>query len=558
MLTSKKSQSKPTRKVHLNIPQLLYWLIRAVTTVVIWGRATGKTDGPSAIFTAECMDNMPRSVIRIAAYTYEGLMKNILPGIVKGWEERYGYVEGIHYWIGKEPPAELKIPKPYRRPRGDAKHMIFWYNGSVALLSSMDRTINNGTEYEAILIEEARLCNENRVKELILAKRGNRDKFEKSPYYGAVLMVTDRPKSLDERWILNYKKEATPELITAIMKCWKMIGKLEAKAQKHLDKGEEAAAEKVDRQVQLWNSRISELRKKAFMYSEASTLENIHALGIKTIKDFVKLLDEWDYNISVLNKDMNKVSDGFYALLSNEHFYHDTDYDLWEAKKFDRKGAKKTCIVDKDCNLNAPLHIGFDVNAPITNVVTAQLKNQKIYTINHQFVKAPEHLVEMCHLWADYYEPHESKQVIFYFDHTLKRVTEQGHKPSSEVIIEILQDRGWTVTPMYIGQAPSHEDLYEEWNKCLAEHKGYLPVRFNAANSRYLRISMDNTDIKYSSRGTITKDKSSEKKDYEKQRFIVPPEEAPHAGEAMDSLMIGMHMDYAEGRSYEGGEVVIG
>lgn len=558
MLTSKLSPKTPTKKVHLNIPQLLYWLIKAAFSIVIWGRATGKTDGPSAMFTAECMDNMPRSVGRIGAYTYEGLMKNILPGIIKGWEERYGYVEDIHFWVGKRPPEEYKIPSPYRKPRGDAKHMIFWYNGSVTLLSSMDRTINNGTEFDWILIEEARLCDQSRVTELVLAKRGQRKYFEKSPYYGAVLMVTDRPKSLDERWILNYQKEATPEVIAAIMKCWKMIGLLETKMQKQLDEGHESAAEKTERKVRIYQDKIDQLRKKAVMYSEASTLENIHALGVKTLKDFVKLLDEWDYNISVLNKDMNKVSDGFYALLSNDHFYHDTDYDLWEAKKMDRAGTKKTCIVDKDCNLTADLFIAFDVNQAINNVVVGQLKNQKIYTINHMFVLAPDFLEHLCNKWCDYYEPHETKRVTFYYDSTLKGSNAQGKKDDYLVIIEELQKRGWTVTPKSIGKPPTHDDLQKEWGRCLSGHHDYLPVMFNAANCRYLRVSMDNTDVKYTSKGLVEKNKSSEKKDYEKQRFKVPPEEATHAGEAMDSLMLGLVKDYGKGRGYEAGEPYVG
>lgn len=557
ILTTKKRADEPTRKVHLNLPQLYYWLVKAVLSIIVWGRATGKTDGPSAIFTAECMDNMPRSVIRIASYTYEGLLTNILPGIIKGWNKNYGYVEGIHFWVGKRPPEELNIPKPYRMPLGSAKHMIFWWNGSVAVLSSMDRTVNNGTEYEAILIEEARLCDQSKVTELILAKRGNLEYFGDSPYYGAVLMVTDRPKSQEQRWILNYEKEHTPEIIGGILQTWKRISELETKEQEQLDKGHEAAAEKTRRLISKYEKELNELRKLAVLFSEASTLDNVHAIGVKTIESFVKLLDEWDYNLSVLSIDKDKVVDGFYALLSNRHFYNAMNYDVWENEGFDTGKKKRTCVVDEDCNMDMDLRIAFDVNNVINNIVVGQLKGETLYTVNHQFVKAPEYLEEACNQWCDYYEPHHSKRVTFYYDHTLKGKNPQGTKENYEVVIDALQARKWTVTPRYIGQAPSHEDLYAEWKRVLSGAPGYIKVMFNSANCSYLRKSMDNTDIKYLN-DKIKKNKDSEKKNYDKQTYKIAPELATHAGEAMDSLMLGVQQDFSNPTRHQSGEPYFG
>jgi len=556
-LTTKRSTPKETRKVHLNIPQLLWWLVKPKLAVLIWGRATGKTDGPSAMFTAECMDNMPRCVIRISAYTYEGLLKNVLPGIIKGWKERYGYIEGVHYWIGKRPPQSLGIKDPYRKPLGDAKHMIFWYNGSVALLSSLDRTINNGSEYDAILIEEARISEQSRINELLLAKRGNIERFGKNPYYGSVLMVSDRPKSQSERWLLEYQSEATPELITAILECWKRLGMLEAKYQKQIDEDKTASAEKTMYYIRRFKSELMELRKKCVMFSEASTLDNIHALGVSTIESFIKLLSKHDYNLSVLNKDENKVVDGFYASLSNTHFHTATNYALLEQQGYGFTNVRKNCLADTDCNLDTPLCIGFDVNAAINNVVVGQMKNDRMYVTNHLFVKSPLYLDKLCEEFVRYYEPHHTKEVIFYYDHTLIGENAQGTIPHYKLIIQILEQNGFTVIGRYIGRAPSHDDLYKQWHAVFTEMPNHFPVSFNASNCNYLRISMDNADIKYSSKGTIQKDKSSEKKDYEKQTFKVAPEEATHASEAMDTLMLGLHMDRGS-RSLEHSEPSFG
>jgi len=535
--TSQRALDEPTRKVHLNIPQLLWWLIKPRIAVLIWGRATGKTDGPSAMYTAECMDNMPRSVGRIAAYTYQGLLDNILPGIKIGWQERYGYIEGIHYWVGKRPPANLNIPEPFRAPGGDPKNHIYWHNGSVAMLSSTTGTINNGTEFDWLLIEEGRYNKKSKIDELVLAKRGNKKTFGQSPYHQSALIVSDRPKNQMGRWLLDYQDQITPDVIKTIMQVWFRIGQLEQKAQTQENEGHEAASKKTQTIINKMADSLTGLRKKCTLYSEASTLDNIHALGVDTIEGFVEMLDEWDYNISVLNKDIQKAVNGFYALHGPKHIHEATNYQLWDESGDSEH--KKNCLSDLDCNLDAPLCIAFDVNAAINNVVTGQVKGDTIYCSNHQFVLAPKYLADLCKVWCEYYEPHHTKHVHFYYDHTLLGTDSQGKTPDYEVVIAELTEQGFNVTPRYIGQAPHHDILYGEWSKTFAGHKQYLKWSSNAANCHYLRISIDNADIKHIN-SRVKKDKSSERKDYKKQAYLVPPEEATHASEAADTLMLGL------------------
>ena len=560
-LTSNLPSVQKVRKVHLNIPQLMYWLTQAALSVLIWGRATGKTNGPSAIFLAECMDNMPRSVIRLAAYTYEGLMKNILPGIIQGWEDKYGYVEGIHFSVGKPFPADRKVKKPYRAPRGSAKHTIYWYNGSVTLLSSMDRTVNNGTEFDAICIEEARLCKEEKVKELVLAKRGNVDKFGHLPWYGAVLLVTDRPRNQSGRWILDYLEEATPEINKMILKVWFYIGKLEAKLNEQIKAKHNAAAEKTSGLIKKFHKQIFELRKRAVYFSEASTLENIHALGVSTIKSFVKLLDKWEYDLSVLNKDSNKVINGFYSQLSNRHFHEATDYKAWGYDDYDQKHLntpKKNCIIDSDCNLDAPLHIAFDTNKAINNVVVGQHKGDTIYVSNHMFVLEPHYLPKLCEKFCEYYEPHHTKRVVFHYNQTMIPEGAQGQESDADLIIRLLTEKGFSIERNYTGAAPKHYHLYSLWHRTLVgKDPKMLKISFNASNCHYLRISMDNADIKIRE-GKYFKNKDSERKDYKTQSYMVPPEEATHASEAADSLLVGMQLQASGKTTYDAMEVFIG
>lgn len=536
MLTTKKWTGPNIRRVHLNIPQLLWWLIKPKLAVLIWGRATGKTDGPSAMMSAECMDHMPRSVGRIAAYTYVGLLDNILPGIFAGWEDRYGYIENLHYWVGKKPPAELNIPRPYREPKGDPKNNIYWYNGSVMMLSSMTGTINNGTEYDWLIIEEGRYNKKSAVDELVLAKRGtkSRKRFGHLPYYGATLIVSDRPKNQMGRWLLEYKTQNTPEHIKGILKAWNRIAGLEEKKRQELETGKDASAKKTQTLINKFVELMNGLRMKTTLYSEASTLDNIHALGVSTIKGFIELLDEWDYNISVLNKDVNKAVNGFYALHGENHIHSATNFEA-----YNESGGKNNCLTDLDCDLSSDLAIAFDVNQAINNVVVGQVKGETIYCTNHMFVLAPEYLTELCNKFCEYYQPHLTKNVTFFYDHTLLGSDAQGKTPDYQIVITVLTNKGFNVTPIYIGQAPTHHILYGKWQRCLSGHEGYLKWSSNATNCHYLRVSMDNADIKYVD-GKEKKDKSSERKDYKTQTFLVPPEEATHASEAADTLMLGL------------------
>lgn len=505
------------------------------------------------MFTAECMDNMPRCVIRLAAYTYEGLLKNILPGIISGWETRYGYKEGVHFWIGKEPPEELNIPKPYRAPRGKPQHNMYWYNGSVMMLSSLTGTINNGTEYDALLVEEGKFADQVRLTELILAKRGNISKFGKSPYYGAVLIVTDRPRNQMGRYLLDYKDQQTTDISQAILKAWKRIGILEKKLEKQVKEGHKAAAAKTQKLIRKYEIGIEDLRKNCVLFSEASTLDNIHALGVSTIRSFIELLDKHDYDLSVLNLDNSKVINGFYASHGPQHIHDGTNFSKYDESDLNNT---KNCLADLDCDLDSPIHIAFDVNAAINNVVIGQPKGDTIYCTNHMWVEQPQYLKDLCLNIAKYYRPHHTKRIIFHYNQTLTGQNAQGNIPDYELIMNTLTEAGYSVQPNYLGGAIQHHILYGEWQKTFHGQEGYLKWSSNAVNCHYLRISMDNADLKIV-RGKESKDKSSERKDYKTGRYKVPPLEATHASEAADMLMQGMQKYRSSSAEYISDVVVM-
>ena len=125
-----KPSAEPTGpRVYHNIPQLLFYIIRAHITLCFWGRATGKTEGPGVDFTLHNVLTMPQSLGGLVSVSYDKLLSFIQPKLIKGWE-KYGYYQDTHFWIRKFAPAHLKRNKPYLA-NTDPMHFIHWFNGSV-------------------------------------------------------------------------------------------------------------------------------------------------------------------------------------------------------------------------------------------------------------------------------------------------------------------------------------------------------------------------------------------------------------------------------------------
>ena len=97
------------KEVYFNTPQRLTQLIGANTSVIVAGRRTGKTDSIAAPFVLRNMQRMPGSTGGIVVPTFRHGLTNTIPGLLTAWK-RWGYVEGIHFVVGKRPPKGFKEP----------------------------------------------------------------------------------------------------------------------------------------------------------------------------------------------------------------------------------------------------------------------------------------------------------------------------------------------------------------------------------------------------------------------------------------------------------------
>lgn len=206
------------KKVHRNVPQLVVNAINAKTTVCLWGRATGKTEGVVAMRALKNAQTMPGSVGAIICDSYIHLLSEILPEIVMTWK-KIGLVEGVHFWVNKFPPNG--VPKAFRQIMS-ADNCVFLANGS-ALKFYSTTTIKNGDSIDWMIVEEARFVRYVKLIEMFKCLRGNRQYFAHRAEHHSILIVTDMPKDLESEWLFEFDKQVNPERIEYILHCEQQI-----------------------------------------------------------------------------------------------------------------------------------------------------------------------------------------------------------------------------------------------------------------------------------------------------------------------------------------------
>lgn len=150
------------KKIYFNNPQRLTQLIGANTSVIVAGRRTGKTDSIAAPFALRNMQRMTGSTGGIVVPTFKHGLTNTLPGLLAAWK-RWGFINGIHYVVGRCPPKSFK--RPIIEPN-DYEHVISFYNGSCAIIISQDRPgSSNSLTLSWLLVDEAKFIDYRKLKD---------------------------------------------------------------------------------------------------------------------------------------------------------------------------------------------------------------------------------------------------------------------------------------------------------------------------------------------------------------------------------------------------------
>jgi hypothetical protein len=522
-------------KLHYNKPQLLVHLVMAQVIVCVWGRRTGKTEGPMADFTLHNVFAMPQSNGFLVGTTYEQLLTRTLPPLVAAWARR-GYYEGVHYWIRRFPPPQLKVPKAYRTPL-KADHYIQWFNGSGIYLVSQDRpgTINGvSTQWGAG--DEAKFLNVKKLREeTLLTLSGCAEHFGQMSCYLSLMFCSDMPTTARGTWLLDYEAQMDKDAVQAILMVQQLrhqlLGELESAT---LSKRKRASHEA---RVAELDDYLTELRKDLVYYCEATTLDNIHALGLAPIKQFKRTLNETVFNTSVLNKKVLKVENGFYSLLSEDtHAYDATNYDYLDRLKIDYANpAEADSRWDSDVNPHEPLDVALDYNNAINSLVVGQEAGNRYRCLNSLFVLGADGLLlrDVVKKFCKYYKYHENKVVNYFYDHTAVARSATTNLSFADEVTAEFREQGWIVVERYIGQSSSHHSRYLFWGMLFNGDSRLPHWSYNRTRFAQAAVSMHQAPVKKVGE-YFKKDKSSEH-----SNSGVPPEQATHLSEATDNLIWG-------------------
>ena len=202
------------KRVYFNKPQLMAQYIGAKTTVIVAGRRTGKTDSIASPFVLRNMQRMPGSTGGIVVPTFKHGLTNTIPGLLAAWK-RWGYLNGIHYVVGRKPPKSFA--KPITEP-ADYEHVITFYNGSIAVIISQDRPgSSNSLTLSWLLIDEAKFIDYNKLKdETLPANGGIRSYFGHHSFNHSMMVLSDMPQTQKGSWFLHYREKMDPQLIETI------------------------------------------------------------------------------------------------------------------------------------------------------------------------------------------------------------------------------------------------------------------------------------------------------------------------------------------------------
>lgn len=489
------------QKKYLNRAQQEVLAISANTEVDICGRRFGKSFGIVSLRIKRNVEFMPGSTGGFICASYKQAHTRTLPAALSGLAE-FGWIENIHYVIGKRPPAKLGFLKPLV-PVHNYDDVVSFYNGAQMMIISQDvKMSSNSVTFDWLVADEAKGLNFDKLKdETFPANGGTRRYFSNCPWHHSILFVSDMPVLKSARWLLNYREKASPEIVSSIkgllFERWSVVQDWPDDDRK---------------KVKLANidKLISELRRYAVVYNEWSTFENIDVVGLQYIRQMKRDLPPLVFQTSILSRRIERLSGGFYPNFRDSlHTYIANNNSLIIGKN-PAKASEYKCLLDSDLDLNAPIAVAFDFNANINWLVAGQRSGATLKVIKSFYVKYHRKLRELVDDFCDYYQAHKKKEVVFYYDST---ALGSNYAVSSDdfasVITEQFEKNGWAVEKLFIGKPMKHTEKYSILDDGFKGVKHLLPM-FNKENNEALLIAIQLAEVSITSLG-FHKHKGGEK-----------------------------------------------
>ena len=520
------------KKVYFNKPQRLTQLIGANTTVIVAGRRTGKTDSIAAPFVLRNMQRMPGSTGGIVVPTFKHGLTNTIPGLLAAWK-RWGYIEGIHYVVGRKPPKSFR--QPIIDPK-DYEHVISFYNGSVAVIISQDRPgSSNSLTLSWLLVDEAKFIDYAKLKdETLPANGGIKSHFGKHSYNHSMMVLSDMPQTQKGSWFLHYRDKMDPELIATIEATVYEIWRIKERIRTLNAKGA-TVPPYLKGYLRRLDRDLNKMRSVAVYYREYSSIENLQLLGENYIKQMKRDLTPLTFQTSILCQRIGIAKDGFYSSMREGHKYDANDNQYLDTLGYDYDFSTLDARADKDVDPDAPICIGMDYNANINWIVAGQPRDRRLNIIKSFYVKFERKIPALVQDFCRYYAEHRNKTVVYYFDATALgsnyAVNEQDFR---WVVVHEFERQGWRCEAVYLGNPMRHDEKYLLINQGFAGKQRLMPF-FNRSNNEDLVLAIQSAGVSHGRNG-FRKDKSGEKLAESEEDLL---EHRTDGSDAFDTLYIG-------------------
>lgn len=520
------------KKIYFNTPQRLTQLIGANTTVIVAGRRTGKTDSIAAPFVLRNMQRMKGSTGGIVVPTFKNGLTNTIPGLFAAWK-RWGYIEGIHYVVGKKPPKSFG--QPIIDPK-DYEHVISFYNGSIAVIISQDRPgSSNSLTLSWLLVDEAKFIDYAKLKdETLPANGGIKSYFGKHSYNHSIMILSDMPQTQKGSWFLHYREKMDPEVIKAIEGAVYEIWRQKERVRK-LNAKNQPVPDYLKSYIRSLDRNLNQLRSVAVYYREYSSIENLQLLGENYIKQMKRDLTPLTFQTSILCQRLGIAKDGFYSSMREGHKYDANDNEFLDSLGYSYDFNSLDSKADADVDPNAPICIGMDYNANINWIVAGQPKGRRLNVLKSFYVKFERKIPALIQDFCYYYANHNNKSVVFYYDATALgsnyAVNDQDFR---YVVIHEFERHGWQVEPVYLGNPMPHHEKYLLINQGFAGKQRLMPF-FNRSNNDDLILAIQTAGVSRGRNG-FHKDKSGEKLAESEEDLL---QHRTDGTDAFDSLYIG-------------------
>lgn len=469
-------------KRYLNPVAQLHLINQAPYKILIAGRGFSKSF-TNGLKQANKVALMPRSCGLFTSPTYSMIYTKTLIPMKAAWEQHMGYIEGIHYVVGKVPPKHFD--KPWHRPHR-YENVVTWWNGRTIIFGSFDRpALISGGSYDDVDNDEVYMVDKDDYDNFVIPTvRGTHPSFKDVPIHLQQTHTSSMPYKGMGEWLLDFRQKAltNPHM-------YHFIGwEPNAKVQK------------------------------------GSTLMNRQVLGDKAIEQMLAEMNEYSAKVMIHNQQVTNFGNTFYPALGPKHFYtpkaNDKVINMPLGTTFKRDASHDES--PDDYNKDLPINISHDWGA-FNCIVIDQEYAREVRIINAMHVHHPKTIDDLADEFAEYYRMHRAKLVYQWGDKSGNNKQANAKLTYFEQFAERLRDKGWRVVRKKVGDV-EHLERHRFIVNLHNEEDLRMPrIRHNSSNCKDLIIALEAAGMK-----DDQKDKSSERNP------SIKPEHATHYTDAYD------------------------